>query len=192
MSTVTVVKKNGVVAIAADTLTKWGSGKESATYIANPGKILRVGTSYVGYTGSTTTKYVLTDYFGSAKGVDLSNADAIFRTWQKLHGALKEKYFLRPEEHDDDAYESTRTDVLIANPHGIFGVASHRTVQEFSTFYAFGSGFQLALGALFATYNDPDKDAETLARLGVAAAAEFDDATGAPIDSYSIPLLRTD
>jgi len=33
MTTIAVVRKNGYAAIAADTLTKWGSGKESAAYI---------------------------------------------------------------------------------------------------------------------------------------------------------------
>ena len=32
MTTIAVVRKNGYVAIAADTMTKWGSGKETADY----------------------------------------------------------------------------------------------------------------------------------------------------------------
>ncbi len=43
MTTVAVVRKEGVAAIAADTLTKWGSAKESAVYIANHEKILQRG-----------------------------------------------------------------------------------------------------------------------------------------------------
>ena len=42
MTTVAVVRKNGVAAIAADTLTKWGPVKESATYVVNHEKILHV------------------------------------------------------------------------------------------------------------------------------------------------------
>ena len=40
MTTIAVVKKQGVAAIATDTLTKWGTGKESAGYIANNDKIV--------------------------------------------------------------------------------------------------------------------------------------------------------
>ena len=43
MTTITVVKKGGIAAIAADTLTKWGAGKESAKYIANSEKITKIG-----------------------------------------------------------------------------------------------------------------------------------------------------
>jgi ATP-dependent protease HslVU (ClpYQ) peptidase subunit len=75
-------------------------------------------------------------------------------------------------------------DVLIANPHGIFGVAAHRTVQEFSKFYAYGSGSPYALGAMYAAYRAPSLDAEAVARLGVAAAAEFHDETGLPVQSF--------
>ena len=35
MTTIAVVRKSGYAAIAADTLTKWGTGKESAAYVAN-------------------------------------------------------------------------------------------------------------------------------------------------------------
>jgi ATP-dependent protease HslVU (ClpYQ) peptidase subunit len=81
-------------------------------------------------------------------------------------------------------------DVLIVNPQGIFGVAAHRTVQEFSRFYAYGSGSDYALGALFSAYDDPRRDAEQLARHAIEAAVEFDDGTGAPITSHSVRLLR--
>jgi len=75
-------------------------------------------------------------------------------------------------------------DVLIANPRGIFGVAAHRTVQEFSKFYAYGSGSPYALGAMYAAYRAPSLDAEAVARLGVMAAAEFHDESGLPVQSF--------
>ena len=63
-----------------------------------------------------------------------------------------------PEEDKEDALESSRMDCLIANPHGIFGVAAHRTVQEFSRFYAYGSGSDYALGAMYSAYERPELD----------------------------------
>ena len=160
MTTIAVVRKHGVAAIAADTLTKWGSAKESATYITNHEKVLQVGDSYVAITGTATFKLILGDYFSNGAEVRLSSASDIFRAWNRLHTALKERYFILPEEDKEDALESSRLDVLIANPHGIFGVSGHRTVQEFSRFYAYGSGSDYALGALYATYDDPERSAE--------------------------------
>jgi len=51
MTTVTIVRKAGRIAIAADTLTKWGGGKESADYVANHEKIIRGGNSFVASLG---------------------------------------------------------------------------------------------------------------------------------------------
>jgi ATP-dependent protease HslVU (ClpYQ) peptidase subunit len=191
MTTVTVVRKDGRVAIAADTLTKWGSGKESADYVVNHEKIIRVADSYIAITGSATMKLILADYFASLDEVPaLDSVAAIFRVWNQMHGVLKEQYYLQTGEDKDEDLESSRMDVLIANPHGIFGVAAHRTVQAFSRFYAYGSGSSYALGAMFAGYRARALDAEAIARLGVAAAAEFHDESGLPVQSYSMDLQR--
>lgn len=189
MTTITVVKKDGRIAIAADTLTKWGGGKESADYVANHEKIIHIGDSCVAITGSATFKLILADYFASLdEPPQLESVASIFSVWNTLHGALKEHYYLQTGEDKEDDLESSRMDVLIANPHGIFGVAAHRTVQEFSKFYAYGSGSQYALGAMYAAYRAPSLDAEAVARLGVMAAAEFHDETGLPVQSFSFDI----
>src|SRR5882672_5633495 len=136
MTTIAVVRKGGVAAIAADTLTKWGSAKESAAYILNSEKVLKVGANYVAVTGNATFKLILKDYFlEHAADVVLDSPVDIFKTWNRIHLILKERYFLLPEEDKEDPLESSRMDVLIANANGIFGVSGHRTVQEFSKFY---------------------------------------------------------
>jgi len=189
MTTIAVVRKNGYAAIAADTMTKWGSGKETAAYIVNHQKIFQVGTSFLGVTGTATFQAILRDYFARPRAqAKFDTPIDIFRTWQKLHGVLKQDYYLTTHGGDEDALESSRMDVLIANPRGIFGVAAHRTVQEFSRFYAFGSGGDLALGAMYATYADPRRSAEDIARLAIEAAAEFDDSTGVPVTAHSVRL----
>ncbi|SRR5581483_182716 len=189
MTTIAVTKKGGVVAIAADTLTKWGSAKESAGYIVNSEKILKVGQNYVAVTGNATFKMILRDYFlENAEQVRLENPVEIFKTWNRLHAALKERYFLLPEEDKEDALESSRMDVLIANPNGIFGVSGHRTVQEFSRFYAYGSGSDYALGALWASYDRPNLSAMQIARHAIECAADFDDGTGLPVQCFSVKL----
>jgi len=189
MTTIAVVKKNGYAAIAADTMTKWGSGKETAEYIVNHSKILKVGDSYLGVTGDATFKTILCDYFARPRVYAHFNTPLeIFKTWQKLHAALKHDYYLLTGGEEEEALEPSRIDVLIANPHGIFGVASHRTVQEFSKLYAFGSGCDYALGALYATYVQPRKSAEATACFAIETAAEFDDGTALPVTSYAVKL----
>jgi ATP-dependent HslUV protease subunit HslV len=189
MTTIAVVRKNGVAAIAADTLTKWGPVKESSTYVVNHEKIMQVGSSFLAITGNATFKHILHDYFsGLEQPPELSSVTEIFRVWNRMHGELKERYFLQSEEDKEDAIESTRIDVLIANPHGIFGVSGQRTVQEFAKFYAYGSGSDYALGALYSVYDHPDKDAEAVARHAITAAVEFDDGSGPPIQAFTVRL----
>ncbi len=191
MTTLAVVSKNGQYAIAADTLTKWGSTKESAAYVANYEKIFRVGDSYLAITGTTTFKLIVSEYFAQLSSPPaLDSVGSIFRTWQELHAAMKERYFLNANEDKEDDLETSRFYVLIANPHGIFGVAPHRTVQEFSKFYAYGAGADYAMGALYAAYGQSKLSAAALARLAIEAAAEFDDSTGAPISCQTVRALK--
>jgi len=184
-----VVRKDRGIAIAADTMTKWGSGKETADYVVNHSKLLQVGDTWLGLTGNATFKTILRDYFSRPKvRARFDSPLEIFRTWQALHTALKSDYQLIATGHDDEPLESTRFDALVANRHGIFGVVSHRTVQEFSRYYAFGSGSNYAMGALHALYGERGIGAEALARRAVETAAEFDDATGLPVETRHIRL----
>ncbi len=188
MTTIVVVQKDGFAAIAADSLTTWGSAKESAEYVVNNQKILQIGQSYLAVSGPTSAKLAIKRHFANESKVDLTSVDAIFQTWLGLHTALKDHYYVNPKENEDDTFESTGVDVLIANSHGTFGVAAHRAVQQFSKFYAYGSGWQHALGAMYALYSQPDRSPEDIARCGIEAAAEFDVHTALPITCYRVPL----
>ncbi len=187
MTTIVVVKKAGQIAIAADTLTKYGDyTKESATYIVNHEKIFRVGENYIALSGCATADIAIREYFARKKSkIKLTSPTEIFRVWNDLHKVLKDKYFLNPSRHEDDSFESSRSRALIANPYGIFGVDSYRYVQEYTKFYAYGSGGEFALGALFAAYNS-ERTAEEIAKYAVEAAIEFDDSTGFPINTFSL------
>src|ERR1044072_6382427 len=116
MTTIAVVRKNGYVAIAADTMTKGGSGKETASYIVNHGKIFRVGNTYLGVTGNATFQAILRDYFSRPRVYARFDSPLeIFRTWQKLHAVLKQDYYLVPGHGEDDAIEASGMDGVIAN-----------------------------------------------------------------------------
>jgi ATP-dependent protease HslVU (ClpYQ) peptidase subunit len=190
MTTITIVRKNNELAIAADTHTKYSYTKEGADYIVNHAKIFRVGDSYVGVAGSATVALAIQDYFDrQPKPPQLDSVMRIFRAWNELHRMLRDEYYLNPSKDSDDSVETSRARALIANANGIFGVDSYRYVQEFTRFYAHGSGNEFALGAIYAAY-DSGMTAEQLARLGVEAAAEFDDSTGLPVRSYAIRERR--
>ena len=190
MSTVVVVKKAGKVSIAADSLTSFGDLRMGADYEAGHDKILVHQDSYLGIVGSAAHQLVMESILRKdAIRVDFSSRLAVFETFRSLHPVLKDKYFLNAKDEDDDPYESTQIDALIACPHGIFGVHSLREVCEYKKFWAIGSGAEYALGAMFAVYDRVDS-AEEIARAGVMAGAEFNNASAMPMSCYTLELMK--
>lgn len=190
MTTIVVTRKSGELCIAADTLARFGSTRETADYVANHEKILRVGRTYLALTGHASFQLVVGSYFKDPESPrDFSSPSAVFETFRAMHGTLKERYFLNPKEDDEDPFESTQMDALVADPSGIYGVYSLRSVQEYTRFYALGSGFAYALGAMHALY-ESQATAQDLARAAIAAAATFDDGTELPLTSHSLALER--
>ena len=190
MSTVVVVKKDGYACIGADTLTKLGYSKEPAEYVATPSKITQIGNTYLAKVGHAAWDLIFPSYFAKFKRPPAFRTPAeIFETVRKMHEALKDHYYLNPTEQEDDEFESSHFDALLANPYGIFGIYALRSVQEYTKFYAFGSGYHLALGAMYAIY-DSGRSAEEIARVALEAAAEFDDATAAPLEVHTVKLRK--
>lgn len=186
MSTVTAVKKNGEIAIACDTLIKWGSEKNTAAHLVNHNKIFAYGENFFAVTGLSAGQLALQHFLSKQpKTLALRTPEEIFLCWRDFQRALKDDYFFDPKV-EEAGFETSGLDVLMINPYGIFAVGAHRDVQQFKNFYAYGAGNEFALGAMFALYDDPALDAQTLAERGIAAAAEFHDGTGLPCISYRI------
>ena len=93
MSTVVVVKKDGYVSIAADTLTTSGNMKESAEYVVNSRKILEYDAGYLGITGSASLGMAIGDFLSKQKTkISFSTISEIFRFGLLIHKELKENY----------------------------------------------------------------------------------------------------
>lgn len=191
MSTLVMVKKQGIACIAADTATIFGQEKQRAAYVTHPEKIYRMGDSYIGFVGSAAHEMVLESIFSNEKDIPLfRNRLEIFEFFRKLHPRLKEEYFLTPRgEDDEEPYESSQMNIFIVNPRGIFSIFELREVYEYTKYWAIGSGSSYALGAMYAMY-DRAESAEDIARIGAEAGAEFDGSTSSPITSYCVNLLN--
>jgi ATP-dependent protease HslVU (ClpYQ) peptidase subunit len=189
MSIVVVVKKAGKAVIASDSLYSHGSTTIKAEYLTNRSKIHKLGESLVGVVGATAHESVLNHLFEKHKSkLSFSSEKNIFQTYLRMHPILKEEYFLNTSEgNDDDEYESSQIDALIANPNGIFGIYTWREVYEFEKFWALGSGRDYALGSLYSVYESFDEP-EKIAEIAVKAACEFDDGCGLPLTLHSVIL----
>ncbi len=188
MSTVVVVRKNGVACIAADSLTSYGDMKLAAHHDPHSEKIQTFGDTHIAIVGSAAHTLVIEsllnkdDFFP-----DFSDRMAIFKTFSQAHAELKENYYLNTKDDEDDPYESSHIDAVAINAHGIFGIYSMREVYEYSSFWATGSGSPYALGAMHAVYDRYDS-AESIAEAGILAGAEFDNASSMPLTKRSVTL----
>jgi ATP-dependent protease HslVU (ClpYQ) peptidase subunit len=188
MSTIVIVKKNGIACIAADSLTTFGDLRMSAAMDASHDKVQSYGNGYLGIVGSAAHSLVIESVIKNHKlEIDFSGRMNIFETFRELHPILKDKYFLNAKDEDDDPYETSHIDALICNENGIFGVYSLREVSEYTQYWAIGSGSEFALGAMHALYERLDSAAD-IARAGVAAGCEFNNSSALPMTSYTVEL----
>lgn len=174
--------------IAADSLTTFGRTKFGKKYHRNAEKIHKCQSSYIGLVGDAAHGNVIENVIAkNAAALRFDSRQQIFETYLNLHQILKEKFHLNASAVEDTAYESSQIDALIANEHGIFGMFEFREVHEFEKFWAIGSGKPFALGAIHAIY-DRLEDAEEIARIGVLASCEFDNACEGPVSIYTVRL----
>src|SRR5436189_1392078 len=190
MSAIVVVKKAGKAVIGADSLTTFGRTKFGKKYQSNPEKIHKFESSYIGIVGDAAHSNVFENII-EKYGADLrfDSRKHIFETYLHLHEILKDKFHLNPEVAEDEAYQSSQIDALIANENGIFGMFEFREVHEFEKFWAIGSGKPYALGAMYAAY-DRLEDPIQIAQMGVMASCEFDSSCDLPLNVYALDLKK--
>ena len=187
MTTLVVVRKGNMAAIAADSLTTFGDTRLSDSFDASSDKMVRYGDTVIALCGSAAHQLVYENLLSTAKDLNFNSKSEIFETFRKLHAVLKDQHYLNPKEEDEDAYESTHITALIANPTGIYGIYSMREVFEFKRFWAAGSGREYALGAMNALYDQLDS-VDAIARIGVEAGATFDKNSSLPLQVVTIPM----
>lgn len=189
MTTIAVAKKNGEVAIAADSLTTFGDIRLPRHHKRAHDKLLHLHASHLGICGSSAHHLVLESAIAKLEDVKLGSRTDVYETFRRLHPVLKEHAFLNPKEEEDDPYESSQITALIANETGAYGVFSLREVFDYDRFWAIGSGCRFALGAMHAVW-DKLETAEEIAKAGVAAGIEFDTASAGPIVCHTVKLAK--
>ena len=193
MTTVVAVRKDGQVAMAADSLVTFGDTRLSHRSEANR-KLFTidsaVGRSIFAAAGAAAHLPVLRHALAALPKEELllAGKDELFHTFTRLHPLLKESFFLQTKEDDNDPYESSQFSVLLANASGIFGIYSYREVFEFKQFWSIGSGRSFALGAMHAAYDIKSRTSRDVAEAGIAAACEFDRNSAPPVDVLTLKM----
>lgn len=187
MSIAAAVRKGNDIAIAADSLSTFGSHRvpvENHSVV----KIRQVGAAYMATTGWGIYEDILDDYISGRRGTSLADKRSIFAFFQHLWRDLHEHYTLvkdQCDEESDSPFGNLDASFLIVNPTGIFMVSSDTSITRFEQYYAVGSGADFALGSILALYDTP-MSAEDLAIKGVEAGIAFDTGCGGRIDVRSL------
>ena len=190
MSIVCAAQNNNEIAIAADTMTKYGCLGASSSHMVNSSKLYQVNGSVIGIVGWCAVSSVIEHLIvRNGKLFQFGNRMEIMSTLLSMHEKMKEDYFLETREDRDQPVESTQLRALVINKHGLFEINSYREVSEFKTFWAVGSGNRLALGAMHALHAQ-SASAQEIVEAGVRAAAEFDDACSLPLTCEIIKLEK--
>ena len=189
MSIICGVIKAGTIAISSDTLSSYGSMTITAEHIKNSKKIYSVNKSIIGIVGWSAMSDAIEHLILHDEDLfQLNNRMDIYSTLKNLHKKLKDDYFIETKEDEDDQpVESTQLNALIANKNGLFEIGSYREVNQFSKFWAIGSGQKYALGAMQTLYSTKIT-AKALAEAGVKAAAEFDEGCRLPLNTSTLKL----
>jgi len=189
MSVITIVKTKKEICIAADGQVTFGSTKIAGTHITHSDKLYQVNNSVIGIVGWSAVAMILEHLISTKPEIfKLNSRLEIYDTLLKLQTILKENYFIETGDDDDERpVQTNHLHALIANKNGIFSVESYREVMEFSDYWAAGSGYSFAIGAMHALYTT-DFSARQIAEAGVQAAIEYNDGCGLPITSKSIML----
>jgi ATP-dependent HslUV protease subunit HslV len=190
MSVVCAAKKDGAIAISADTQTNSGSLVSSVEHVVSCNKLFPVNGSIIGIVGWTAIADMVEHAIIEDQSLfQLGSRIEIFGTVLRLHEKLKEVYKIETNEDDDQPGESIQLQAMIVNRTGVFEISSYRSVTEYQTYWAIGSGCRLALGAMHALYQSK-ATAKQIVEGGVRAAAEFDDSCGLPLRTRIIRVKK--
>ena len=189
MSIVCAAIKNDEIAIAADTQMSWGSLVTTAEDLQNSDKLLRVNGNVIGTVGWKAMAVMLEAIVGEkAEIFVMDDRKKIYQSLMKLHEEMKQNYYLETSEYKSQPVESLQLDALVVNKNGIFVISSYREVNQFSRFWAIGSGSRYSLGAMEALYSKASNAIE-LVEAGVFAATKFDDGCSLPSTSEVMKLV---
>ena len=185
MTTICAVIKNNQITIGCDGQTNNGILKLPKIE-ANRNKLITKDDAIIGISGWSVVNNLLAHAI-TDKSLTLDfngNIDLLFPVIE-FHKYVKENFFFQP--NSSDTFESLDCDFLIINKYGLFHIDAFRSVNKFKTFYAIGSGKEIALGALDILY-DLQLTPEEMVKKAIETASNYDIYTGGDISIKTIEI----
>lgn len=189
MSIVVAVQKDGLVALAADSLSTFGSFRVTGEN-HRAQKIRAVGDAWLAATGWGLYEDIIEDFLSHHRKLSLSDKPSIFGFFLTLWEDLHKRYpFVNDQcdKRDDTPFGDLDASFLVANAGGIYAVASDMSITKFHQYYAIGSGGNFALGALHVLYGQ-GLSAEEIARRSVETAIAFNVDCGGEVETRTVQL----
>lgn len=144
-----------------------GSLVTTAEDLKNCDKLLHVNNNVIGIVGWKAMSIMLETIISEKGGLFvMDDRKKIYRSLMNLHKEMKENYFLETDEYDSQPVESLQLDALIINKNRIYAISSYREVNQYSRFWAIGSGYQYSLGAMEVLYGKAT-NAKELVEAGI-------------------------
>lgn len=174
MSIIVAVQKGRRLAMAGDTLTSFGSHRDSTDNVTCM-KIQRVGGALLGCTGWSLYANILDHFIKPSAPPVLKDERSVYNFFLKLWKALRERYALVNEQcaEKNSPFGDLDASFLVACRGGIFGISSDMSVTRYRKYHAIGCGQDYAYGALLNIY-DLHSDAREIAAQAVRTAIHFD------------------
>jgi len=173
MSIAVAVQKDGVIALATDSVTTFGEHQESTDNL-DTNKIRNIGEVYLASAGWSVYDNIIDDFLAKQEQVpQLADKVSIYNFFLSLWKALHNDYsFVKDQGSDEKSpFGDLDASFIVVNTKGIFHVSSDMAVTKFEKYTTIGSGVDYALGAINACY--ADKSVEEIARIAVETTSKF-------------------
>lgn len=187
MTVICAAEKNGLIAIASDSLRAKSSNLLIPNdNLRNPSKLLQTETGVIGFSGWDSSQTIMRHLLAQDFNFKFGSEKEIVDTLLQLQPILKNKYYVNTAEFEDQPCESNQMNVLLINHSNIYKVSSMRNVTKMERFWAIGSGEEFSLGAMEVVYGLNNFDAIDIVVAGVETACKYSTTCAAPVSYISL------
>jgi ATP-dependent protease HslVU (ClpYQ) peptidase subunit len=154
-------------------------GKMSKTALVNAGTD---NETCIAIAGPATAILAVQDILSELQLDDWSTTLAVYRNMLAIHCQMRDHHGLITTEHEDDTFESSQFQSIVANSHGMWMTLNSREVIPVVNLCAIGSGREIAIGVVEGMGM---LDPEATIKRALMVASQYDKSTGKEAEIWS-------